>query len=165
VLAGLPDLHVIYRPTVNSYRRFDRTAWAPEDASWGVENRFCAVRAIPQPTPGGVRFENRVAGADANPYLVAAASLGSGLRGIEERLEPPEPCVGDPFVAGRYERLARSFPESIEAFGASRLAREILGDELVEHYLASRRAEWDAYTIWQANRITDFEFRRYFESH
>jgi len=164
ILATLPELHVIYRPTVNSYRRFDRTAWSPDDASWGYENRYCAMRAITQPAPHGVRFENRVAGADVNPYLVIAASVGAGLWGIEEQLKPPEPVIG-PLQTDRFPPLPRRLPESIEAFERSKLARALLGSELTDHYAASRQAEWDAFSHWLDTRITEFEYLRYFESH
>ena len=164
ILTTLPELHVIYRPTVNSYRRFDRTAWSPDDASWGYENRYCAMRAITQPAPHGVRFENRVAGADVNPYLVIAASVGAGLWGIEEQLKPPEPVIG-PLQTDRFPPLPRRLPESIEAFERSKLARALLGSELTDHYAASRQAEWDAFSHWLDTRITEFEYLRYFESH
>lgn len=164
ILATLPEMHLVYRPTLNSYRRLDRTAWAPEDASWGYENRFCAVRAIPRPLPDGVRLENRVGGADVNPYLVVAASVGAGLWGIEEGIEPPEPAVGDPFKVDHFARLPRRLAESIETFEGSKLAGELFGSELVGHYVASRRAECEAFSRWLDSGITQFEYLRYFES-
>lgn len=165
LLATLPDLHVVFRPTVNSYRRMNRDEWTPVDVSWGVEHRTCAVRAVTHPFPGGVRLEHRVSGADTNPYLVVLASLGGGLHGIEHALEPGSPGTAGATEAAHREPLATSLSASTDAFAASGVAAEIFGPELVEHYVASRRAEVDAYQTWLDGHVTEFEFRRYFEAH
>jgi glutamine synthetase len=164
LLQALPETHVIFRPTINSYRRMNRGEWAPEDSSWGVENRMAAVRAVTFPADSAVRVEHRVAGADANPHLVAIAMLGAGLHGIEHRLDPGEPGTGsveDP----RFLALSRTLEESLSLFEESEFARDIFGRELVEHYAASRRAELSAYATWMSQTISDFEFRRYFGAH
>jgi glutamine synthetase len=164
LLHTLPEMHVVFRPTINSYRRMNREEWAPEDASWGVESRMSAVRAVTFPAAGAVRVEHRVAGADANPHLIAIAMLGGGLYGIEHRLDPGDPGTGsseDP----RFAALPRTLEASLELFEESELAREIFGRELVEHYAASRRAELAAFDTWMGQNITAFEFRRYFGAH
>lgn len=164
LLRTLSDTHVVFRPTVNSYRRMSREEWSPEDASWGVESRMSAVRAVTVPSASAVRIEHRVSGADADPYLVALAMLGGGLRGIEQRIEPGEPGTGsaeDP----RFAALPRTLQASVEAFESSEVAREIFGRELVEHYTASRRAELAAFETWLGQNVTEFEFRRYFRAH
>jgi glutamine synthetase len=161
LLSTMTDLHLIFRPTVNSYRRMNRDEWSPVDVSWGLENRTAAVRAVTKPGPGGVRLEHRVAGADANPYLQVLATLGGGLHGIEQRIDPGAPSGGDQDA----EPLSTSLTESIAAFEHSDVAREIFGPDLVDHYLTSRRAEWDSYAAWLSQNVTEFEFRRYFEAH
>jgi glutamine synthetase len=161
LLKHLPETHLLFRPTINSYRRFDRGAWSPEDASWGYENRTAAIRAITTPSDDVVRLEHRVPGADINPYLSIAAMLAAGLDGIEQGmvLEPPAP--GNPSSLKR-PPLARTLKESIEAFRNSDFVRRIFGAEFCAHYLMSREAEQDAFDSWMANQITDFEFQRYF---
>jgi len=162
LLETMRDFQTIFRPTVNSYRRMNRDEWSPVDVSWGFERRTAAVRAVTQPFPSGVRLEHRVSGADTSPHLVILAVLGGGLRGIERQIEPgpPEGSAED-----GAEPLADNLPASIRALESSEAAREILGDGLLDHYVASRRNEWDAWQEWLATTVTEFEFRRYFEAH
>jgi glutamine synthetase len=161
LLAHLQETHLLYRPTINSYRRFDRGAWSPEDASWGFENRTAAIRAITTPTDDAVRLEHRVPGGDINPYLSIAAMLASGLDGIEKKLALEPPAPGNPAALGR-PPLARTLRDSIEAFRQSDFITEIFGKEFQAHYLLSREAEQEAFDSWMAAQITDFEFQRYF---
>ena len=88
--ALLPELLAMVASTVNSYSRLIPGFWAPTDATWGIENRTCALRVIPG-SPSSQRVEYRIAAADINPYLAIAAALGSGLWGIENRIEPRSP--------------------------------------------------------------------------
>ena len=76
-------------PTINSYKRLVPGVWAPINATWGVDNRTTALRAITGPTSKSARVEYRLSGADTNPYLAIAATLAAGLFGIEQKLEPP----------------------------------------------------------------------------
>jgi glutamine synthetase len=89
-LATIEESMLLFAPNLNSYRRFQRGTHAPLAPSWGYENRTVSVR-IPADSPGATRIEHRVAGADANPYLVIAAILGGMLHGIENKLEAPAP--------------------------------------------------------------------------
>jgi glutamine synthetase len=156
----MPELLAMVASTVNSYSRLIPGFWAPTHATWGVENRTCALRVIPG-GPASQRVEYRIAAADINPYLAIAAALGSGLYGIEHRMEP------DPMVAGN--AYAQSFPaerslprtltEASEWLAKSRAARELFGEEFVEHFAASR--EWEDREFRRA--ITDWELARYFE--
>ena len=161
MLARLNETHLLFRPTINSYRRFDRGAWSPEDASWGFENRTAAIRAITTPTEEVARFEHRVPGADVNPYLTVAAMLAAGLDGIEGRLPLEAPAPGNPGPLGR-PALSRTLRESMEAFRQSDFVLRVFGDAFRSHYLMSREAEQDAFDGWLAGQITDFEFQRYF---
>src|SRR5882757_4914521 len=94
--ALLPELLAMVASTVNSYSRLIPGFWAPTDATWGIENRTCALRVIPG-KPASQRVEYRVAAADINPYLAIAAALGSGLWGIEHKIEPSEPIAGNAY--------------------------------------------------------------------
>lgn len=161
MLRYLPDTHVMFRPTVNAYRRFDRLSWSPEDVSWGYENRSSAIRAITTPSPQAARFEHRVPGADVNPYLTLAAMLAAGAEGIAQGMEAPaaQPGVA---VEGDVERLQSTLSDAVEDFAASEFCAEAFGTEFQAHYAASRRNEVAAFEAWQAARITDFEWQRYF---
>jgi len=158
--ALMPELLAMVAPTVNSYSRLIPGFWAPTEATWGVENRTCALRAIPG-APSSQRVEYRVAAADINPYLALAAALGSGLWGIEHRIEPDAPIAGNAYaVAHAPERaLPRTLGEAANRFEASAAARDLFGDTFVEHYAMTRR--WEEREFQRA--ITDWELARYFE--
>ena len=158
--ALMPELLSMVACTVNSYSRLIPGFWAPTSATWGIENRTCALRVI----PGGEksqRVEYRIAAADINPYIAMSAAIGSGLWGIENKIEPTAPVKANAY--------AETFPESMlfpstltEAAGrlrGSKAARELFGDEFVEHYAQSR--EWEEREFRKA--ITDWEMQRYFE--
>ncbi len=94
--ALMPELLSMISPTVNSFTRLIPGFWAPTSASWGVENRTCALRAIPGKS-SSQRVEYRIAAADINPYVAIAAAIGSGLWGIENEIEPGKPVVGSAY--------------------------------------------------------------------
>lgn len=149
-------------PTINSYTRLVKGFWAPTAVAWGVENRTTALRVIPG-SEKSQRSEFRVAAADANPYLAAAAVLGAGLLGIEEGLK-----LGPPVQGNAYE-IQDKFPEeyqlpsnlcsSTDNLERSEIAQEIFGLEFVEHFVSSRR--WEVREYEKA--ITDWQLQRYFE--
>jgi glutamine synthetase len=147
-----------YAPNVNSYKRFVPRTWAPTNATWGIDNRTTALRVISS-SPGACRVEQRVPGADVNPYLGFAACLAGGLHGIEQKLEPPPMTEGNAYDARGLPRLPSTLSEAVEAFTTSPLAREFFGEGFVEHYAAMRRWEADKYN----RAVTDWERRRYFE--
>ena len=146
--------------TVNSYSRLIPGFWAPTDATWGIENRTCALRVIPG-APSAQRVEYRIAAADINPYLALAAALGSGLWGIENRIEPDFPIVGNAYdISHPPERaLPRTLFEAAERLAASSAARSLFGDVFVDHYAMTRR--WEEREFQRA--VTDWELARYFE--
>ena len=160
LLALLPELDALYAPTINSYKRRVENTWAPTSASWGVENRTTAVRAIVG-SAKSTRFEFRVCGADVNPYLAIAANLASGLHGIEHGIEPPAPCAANAYALGAEQAppLARSLHEATARLAASQAARDLFGSEVVDHYVRTR--QWEARRYEQA--VTDWELDRYFE--
>ncbi len=158
--ALMPQLLAMVSPTVNSYTRLIPGFWAPTDASWGVENRTCALRAIPG-NPKSQRVEYRIAAADMNPYLAIAAALGSGLWGIENKIEPGEAVEGSAYDKTFPEELAlpQTLWEAAQNLKASKAARELFGDAFVDHYAITR--EWEEREFRKA--ITDWEMKRYFE--
>ncbi len=158
LLATIPEFMLIYAPNVNSYKRFVPWTWVPVNLTWALDNRTVALRVIAS-SPTAIRVENRVPGADLNPYLAFAATLAGGLHGIEKGLEPPPPTKGNAYEIAGAEPLPRTLPEALERFRASTLAREWFGDEFVEQYAAFRQWEVDKHRL----AVTDWERRRYFE--
>lgn len=156
----LPETLAMVAGTVNSYSRLVPGAWAPTSATWGVENRTTALRVIPG-SPKSQRIEYRIAAADANPYLAMAAALAAGLAGIEQELEPTPEVVGNAYTQEFDPRLAlpTTLTEAAGRLRESKVARDIFGDDFIEHYAASR--EWEEREFRRA--ITDWELRRYFE--
>ncbi len=156
----MPELLAMIAPTVNSFTRLIPGFWAPTEASWGIDNRTCALRAICG-SGKSQRIEYRIAAADANPYIVFAAALASGLWGVETRAEPEAPVVGNAYEKKFPKRL--SFPatlwEAAQRLKASKIAREWFGDAFVDHYAATR--EWEEREF--RKHITDWEMERYFE--
>jgi glutamine synthetase len=158
VLHALPDLLPFFAPTVNSYKRLVDGFWAPTRPNWGVDNRTVACRVIPGGT-GATRLEARVGGSDVNPYLLVAAWLGAGLYGIEHRLELGAPTVGSGYDDESTPRLLRTLGEATDRLARSDLAREVLGEAFVDHFVRTREWEWRKF----GDEVTDWELRRYFE--
>jgi glutamine synthetase len=156
----MPEFLAMVAPTVNAYTRLIPGFWAPTDATWGVENRTCALRVIPG-SAKSQRVEYRIAAADGNPYLVMAAALGSGLWGIEQKLE-----LGPPVEGNAYEQrhppecaLPATLWDAAQRLKASEAARALFGDAFVEHFAATR--EWEEREA--RKHITDWQLQRYFE--
>ena len=158
----LPEWIALIAPTINSYTRLVKGAWAPTAATWGIENRTAGIRVIPG-EQGSQRIECRIGGADGNPYLVAAAVLAAAHRGVREKLEPTAAVTGNAYdiqdtlspelqfpanLRDAAERLRRS-PAAIESFGA----------EFVDHFVMSRLWEVREYE----RHVNDWQLRRYFE--
>jgi len=158
--ALLPELLAMVAPTVNSYSRLIPGFWAPTDATWGIENRTCALRVIPG-SPSSQRVEYRIAAADINPYLAIGAALGSGLWGIEHKIEPDAPIAGNAYdIAHPAERaLPGNLAQAADRLVASTAARNLFGDVFVDHYAMTRH--WEEREFRKA--ITDWELARYFE--
>jgi glutamine synthetase len=159
-IALMPELTALYSPTINSYKRYVPGVWAPLTASWGVENRTCAIRAIPG-GPKATRLEYRQTAADLNPYVAMATCLAAGLHGIENKIAPPEPSQGDASgSASKRAPLPRTLREATDRLRASKVAPQILGAEVVDHYVRTR--DWE--TRQYERVVTDWELRRYFEA-
>lgn len=156
----MPELLALFAPTVNSYTRLIPGFWAPTDATWGVENRTTALRVIPG-SANSQRVEYRLGSADANPYLALAAAIGSGLYGIEQGWEPDAAVTGNAYEVDHpaHQALPRTLWDAAQRLKASSPARELFGDEFVEHFAATR--EWEERQF--RRHITDWELDRYFE--
>jgi glutamine synthetase len=156
----MPEILAMIASTVNSYTRLVPGFWAPTNATWGVDNRTCALRAITG-SPGATRLEYRVAAADANPYLALAAALASGLYGIEHKLEPEAPVQGNAYdlPQGGPLALPATLWDAAQRIKASDAARAAFGDDFVDHFAASR--EWEEREF--RRQVTDWELKRYFE--
>jgi glutamine synthetase len=155
----MPALTALYSPTINSYKRYVPGVWAPLTATWGVENRTCAIRAIPG-SASSTRLEYRQTAADMNPYVAIAAMLAAVIHGIDQRIEPPPPSRGDASSAGEAAPLPRTLKEATALLAQSEEARALLGAPFVDHYVRTR--DWEVRQYERA--VTDWELARYFEA-
>lgn len=155
----LPDLLPLYAPTINSYKRLVEGAWAPTTLTWGIDNRTTAIRALPG-SKKSTRIELRVAGSDMNPYLAMAASVASGLYGIEQGMKLSVPRT----TANGYEEktqgcLPKTLKAATERFRESEIANQLFDQRFVTHFANTRDWEWQQFM----ERVTDWELKRYFE--
>ncbi|MBA2460882.1 MAG: glutamine synthetase [Actinobacteria bacterium] len=153
---GLKELAIFLAPNVNSYKRYAAGSWAPTTLAWGRDNRTCGFRIVGHGS--ALRTETRIPGADANPYLAFAAVIAAGLHGIEQGLELPPPLEGNAYESDS-ERFPHSLREAVAALEAGGIAREALGDEVVDHYLNYARTEQDLFD----RVVTCYERERFFE--
>ncbi len=156
----MPEFLSMIAPTVNSYSRMVPGMWAPLDATWGVENRTTALRVIPG-SAKSQRVEYRLGSADGNPYLALAAALGSGIYGIENKLEPHPQVKGNAYeqTHPKETALPQTLFEAANRLKHSDIAKDIFGEQFVEHYSASREWEEREYR----KHVSDWELERYFE--
>lgn len=164
-LATLRDFAAIFYPTINAYRRMDVQTWAPENVSWGIDNRTCALRVITRPGPKAFRIEHRCPGADINPYLAVAAMLAGGLHGIAEDIAPPPAIEGNAGDTDGLLPLPRSLGEATGILASSQIAKQLLGANMIEQYVTVRRAECELWDAWQRQQVSSWELRRYFDMH
>jgi glutamine synthetase len=157
VLEHLPAASLLLNPTINSYKRLVPGWFAPINATWGFENRSCAVRAIRSERPDLWRFECRRPGADANPYLALAAIAASAADGIRGEAVPPEPVEGDAYARDDLPELPGSLESAMRAFADDEGFRKALGPEFSDYYAISRAWELKA---WRET-VTDWERERY----
>ncbi len=152
-----PELCLFFGPTVNSYKRYQPGSWAPTRMAWATDNRTTGFRIVGH--GNSFRIENRMPGADANPYLAFAAMLAAGLAGVEEGLDCGDEYRGNAYVDERLERLPSSLRDATDLFERSALARGAFGDAVVDFYVRHARLEHQAFS----DAVTDWEKRRYFE--
>ena len=138
----LPEMMLMIGPNVNSYRRIIPNTAAPINVHWGVDNRTVGLR-VPFAEQADMRVENRLPGADANPYLAMAASLGCGYLGIRQGLQPDEPLTDSAYY--RDYSLPRSLSEAVALFEDNPVAKELFGEKFVQIYSAVKRTEYEAF--------------------
>jgi glutamine synthetase len=153
------EMTLIFQPTVNSYRRFAPGTFAPPGLTWGFENRTTCFRIVGHDA-GSLRVENRLPGADTNPYLTVAATVAAGIAGIVEGIEPEPEVIGNGYVQDNGgPDFARSMPEAIDRFKASSFARDWLGERFVDAFAASRQSQHDEFR----KKVPDVELQRFFD--
>jgi glutamine synthetase len=156
-MAMARDFALLYAPTVNSYKRYQAGSFAPTRIAAGWDNRTCGFRICGEGS--SFRVENRIPGADANPYLAFAATIAAGLHGIDKRLKAPKPYTGNAYVDGKLAQVPKTFREALDTLDGSRVAREAFGPKVVDHYLHLGRLEQQAFD----QAVTDWELARHFE--
>lgn len=160
IVTLMPEMLALCSHTINAYKRMVPGAWAPTWASWGIQNRTAALRVI-NDDPAATRIEFRVPAADTNPFAAYAMCLGAGMYGIENRIEPPAPEVGDCYATDAPEalRFPRTLAEAANRLEASDAARQIFGDDFVETFVKLRRYEVAAHE----RQVGTWELARYLE--
>jgi len=156
-LACLEELTLLLAPNVNSYKRYAVGSFAPTTIAWGQDNRTCALRIVGH--GASLRFENRVGGADLNPYLALSALIASGLHGIDAGLELPPALAGNAYADSDHPRVPATLARARELFAGSAVAREAFGPAVVDHYLNAADVELRAFE----STVTDWERVRGFE--
>ncbi|HET8998014.1 MAG TPA: glutamine synthetase family protein [bacterium] len=153
-LAGARQMAYLFAPYINSYKRYVAGTFAPVLAVWSHDNRTCGFRVVGEGQ--GLRVENRIPGADANPYLAIAATIAAGLWGVERTLEPPAMFKGDAYKAEGLPRVPATLREATDELDRSEMARWAFGDRVVEHYLHTARLEQQVFdravTCWELGR-------------
>ncbi|HEX7667408.1 MAG TPA: glutamine synthetase family protein [Polyangiaceae bacterium] len=155
----MPQLTALYSPTVNSYKRYVPGVWAPLTASWGFENRTCAIRVI-SGEEKSTRLEYRQTAADIQPHTAIATCLAAGLWGIENEVAPPPASEGDASSGKKLAPLPRTLKEATAMLSGSKEAHDILGEPFVDHYVRTR--DWEVRQYEKV--VTEWELKRYFES-
>lgn len=157
VMKYSPELCYFYAPTINAYKRYQAASWAPTKMVWSFDNRTAGFRVVG--SGKGFRFENRMPGADANPYLAFAAMLAAGLAGVEEKLDCGDDYRGNAYADESLVALPSSLEKSAQLLNKSAFARRALGDSVIDFYVHTAELESAAY----ASAVTDWERHRYFE--
>ncbi len=155
-LACLQELTLFFAPNINSYKRYVEGSFAPTAVAWGKDNRTCSMRVVGHGQ--GLRFENRLPGADVNPYLALAAMIAAGLHGLENELELEDALEGNAYESDK-PHVPHTMYAARDLFAESAMARDAFGQEVVDHYLNRARVELDAYEA----AVTDWEKFRGFE--
>jgi glutamine synthetase len=150
------EFSLFYAPQINSYKRYVEGSFAPTAIAWGLDNRTLALRVVGQ--GHGLRVENRVPGGDVNQYLATAAMIAAGIYGIENNLELEDMTVGNGYASDK-PHIPSTMREATELFANSKIAREVFGDAVVNHYVHYARTEIrdfeSAVTEWE--RVRGFE--------
>jgi glutamine synthetase len=152
-----PELSYFFAPTINSYKRYQSGSWAPTKMAWSMDNRTVGFRVVGH--GNSFRLENRMPGADANPYLAFAAMLAAGQMGIAEDLDCGDPYQGNAYVDRDLVGLPDTLAEAVVLLDHSQPARRAFGDAVIDFYAHTASLEAQAFK----SAVTDWERFRYFE--
>jgi len=152
-----PELCCLMAPSVNAYKRYQPMSWAPTKMVWAFDNRTAGFRVVGE--KNSFRIENRMPGADANPYLAYAATIAAGMAGVAERCDCGPVYEGNAYTDSRLPALPHSLSEAADLLDRSKLARKAFGNDVVEFYVHTARSEARAF----GEAVTDWERVRYFE--
>ena len=155
-LACQKEFTLLYAPNINSYKRYAVGSFAPTAIAWGRDNRTCGFRVVGH--GAGLRIENRVAGADANPYMALSAMIAAGIHGIENKLALEPEFKGNAY-ASRKPRVPSTLRASRDLFAKSKITREAFGEPVVSHYVNAADVELEQFEA----AVTDWERARGFE--
>ena len=156
-LAMARELAYFYAPGINSYKRYQSGSFAPTRIAAGWDNRTCGFRLCGEGS--AFRVENRIPGADANPYLAFAATIVAGLHGLGARLKTPKLYEGNAYQDATLPQVPKTLREAIGELERSKVARAAFGDRVLDHYLHAARLEQQAFD----QAVTDWELIRNFE--
>jgi glutamine synthetase len=156
-LACLRELVLLLAPNINSYKRYVEGSFAPTAVAWGEDNRTCSLRVVGHGP--SLRFENRTAGSDVNPYMAISALIAAGLHGVDAGLELEPAYVGNAYLATDKPRLPTTLRDASELFATSEVARAAFGEQVVDHYAHAAEVELAAFEA----AVTDWERFRGFE--
>ncbi|MEV0126997.1 glutamine synthetase family protein [Dactylosporangium sp. NPDC050688] len=157
LLATMREFTLMYAPNINSYKRYQPGSFAPTAVRWGNDNRTCALRVVGH--GASLRVENRVPGADVNPYLAIAAMTAGALHGIRNELPLEDIFTGNAYQDGTAPRVPSTLREALTLWEGSGLARAAFGEDVVAHYANNARVELAAFDA----AVTDWELQRGFE--
>lgn len=155
-IALMREFTLFYAPQINSYKRYVEGSFAPTAVAWGIDNRTVSLRVVGQ--GHGMRVENRVPGGDVNQYLATAAMIAAGIYGIENKLELEEITTGNGYASNK-PHVPATMTEAVELFKNSKVAKEVFGQAVVDHYVHYANTEIKAYS----SAITEWERVRGFE--
>lgn len=157
VLQYTRDFSLFFAPTINSYKRFASESWAPVNTLWSYDNRTSGYRIVGE--TNSLRIENRIPGADINPYLAYAAMIGAGLYGIENRIEPQAELKGNAYAFKDAPSIPYSMYEALACWQNSDVVKHVFGDQVKDHYANMAQLEQRAFD----SVVTVWERERYFE--
>ncbi|MFE9690515.1 glutamine synthetase family protein [Micromonospora sp. NPDC005806] len=157
LLATMREFSLLFAPNVNSYKRYQPGSFAPTALRWGTDNRTCALRLVGHGQ--GMRVENRVPGADVNPYLAIAALVAGAVHGIERDLALGDECTGNAYDDGDADQVPGTLRDALALWESATVAQDAFGAEVVAHYANQARVELAAFDA----AVTDWELVRGFE--
>jgi glutamine synthetase len=156
-MALAQEFSCFFAPCVNSYKRYQSGSFAPTKIAWGHDNRTCGFRIVGKKS--SFRIENRIPGADANPYLAFAATIAAGLYGVERKLKLPEAHMGNAYADETLPQVPMTLKEAIGKLDESQVAQKLFGNDVVKHYLHAAKVEQSH----SDRNVTDLELKRGFE--